>query len=89
MPTDLERTFPRPIDREVITHPGYQLADWRMGQLITCTTVELAFSLDGYQQLADDAALGRQVARWRARNPDLGALLDAEAVLDALAGGRP
>ena len=89
MPSDLERTFPRRADRELITHPGYQLADWRMGQLITCTTVELSFSLDGYQQLADDAALGRQLARWRARNPELSALLEAEAALDGLAGGRP
>jgi hypothetical protein len=88
MPTDLERTFPRRADRDVITHPDYQLADWRMGQLITCTTVELAFSLDGYPQLADDAELGRRVARWRARNPELGAILDAEAALDGLAGGR-
>ena len=89
MATDLERTFPRPTDREVITDPRYQLTDWRTGHLFTNTTVELTFDIDGYQELADDAALGRQVTRWRARNPELEAILDAEAALDALAGGRP
>jgi hypothetical protein len=86
--TELERTFPRRPDRELLTHGPYQLADWRTGHLLTCTTVELTFGIDGYQQLADDAELGRRVTRWRDRNPDLAAQLDAEAALDALAGGR-
>ena len=43
MATDLERTFPRRTDREVITHPRYQLTDWRTGHLFTNTTVELTF----------------------------------------------
>jgi hypothetical protein len=86
--SDLERTFPRRPDRDLVTNGLYQVADWRTGHLLTYTTVELTFGIDGYQQLADDAELGRRVARWRDRNPDLAAQLDAEAALDALAGDR-
>jgi hypothetical protein len=82
----LEQSFPRKPDRELIKHGLYQIVDWGTGHLLTYTTVELTFGVDGYQQLADDAALGRRVNAWRARNPQLAALLDAESTLDALAG---
>ena len=88
MATDFEVAFPRTPDRELITHPLYQVTDWRTEHLLTYPTIELTIGFDGYQQLADDAATGRDVARWRARNPQLAALLDAETTLDALAGGR-
>lgn len=88
MASDLELAFPRACDRELVTHGLYQVVDWRTGHLLTYTTVELAFGVDGYQQLADDAALARRVTRWRARNPQLAALLEAEAALDALAAER-
>jgi hypothetical protein len=86
MATALESAFPRKVDRDLITHPLYQLVDWNTEHLLTYPTVELTFGVDGYQQLADDAALGRRVARWRSRNPTLAALLEAEATLDALTG---
>lgn len=87
MSRDHELALPRAADRELPGVPEYHVVDWAMGQLITALTVELTFGVDGYQQLVDDAGLGRQVARWRRRNPQLAALLDAEAALDALAGG--
>jgi hypothetical protein len=86
--SELHRAFPRQRDRDLITHPLYQVVDWGTGQLITYTTVELTLGIDGYQVLVDDAVLGRQVSQWRARSPHLAALLDAEAALDALAGKK-
>jgi hypothetical protein len=86
MASELARAFPRAVDRSLIEHGRYQVADWRTDHLFTNTTVELTLGIDGYQQLADDAALGRDLARWRSRNPRLAELLDAEAALDALAG---
>ncbi|MFN0089088.1 MAG: hypothetical protein ACKVWR_02300 [Acidimicrobiales bacterium] len=86
MASEFELTFPRPSDRELITEPLYQVVDWRSEHLLTYPTVELSLGVDGYQQLADDAALGRRVAAWRARSPALAALLDAEQALDALRG---
>jgi hypothetical protein len=88
MASDFEVAFPRTPDRELITHAPYQVFDWRNEHLLTYPTIELSIGFDGYQQLADDAATGRDVARWRDRNPQLAALLDAETALDALAGGR-
>ena len=88
MPSEFEQAFPRKADRDLITHSLYQLIEWRSGHLLSFATVELTLQYDGYQQLADDAALGRRVSRWRARNAELAALLDAEAALDALAGER-
>jgi hypothetical protein len=84
--SELRRILPRAADHGLIEHPLYQVADWDTGHLLTYTTVELTLGIDGYQQLADDAALGRAVARWRDRNPRLAELLDAETALDALAG---
>lgn len=84
MTKDFELALPRQRDRELAKHPPYHVVDWQTGQLLTYVTVELTFGIEGYQQLADDAALGRQVTRWRARNPQLAELLDAEAALDAL-----
>src|SRR5690606_23288083 len=89
MPSDLEAAFARRCDQELITHPAYQVVDWHTGHLLTYPTVELVLGVDGYQQLADDAEIGRRLGRWRARNPRLAELLDAEEALDALAGGRP
>ncbi|MPY96377.1 MAG: hypothetical protein GEV08_25930 [Acidimicrobiia bacterium] len=89
MASDLEGAFTRGCDQELITHPAYQVVDWHTGHLLTYPTVELSFGIDGYQQLADDADIGRRIGRWRARNPKLADLLDAEATLDALAGTRP
>lgn len=84
MTTEAERAFPRRVDRELVTNPRYDVADWRTGLLITYLTVELTLGYDGFRQLADDADIGRRVARWRARNPELADLLDAELALDAL-----
>lgn len=88
MATDFEVTFPRSSDRELITHPPYHVLDWRNEHHLSYPTIELTLGLDGYQQLADDAATGRALARWRARNPELAALVDAELTLDALGGRR-
>ena len=88
MASDFEVAFPRTSDRELITHPPYHVLDWRNEHYLSFPTIELALGLDGYQQLADDAAVGRAVARWRARNPELAALLDAETALDALGDRR-
>lgn len=82
---DLERSFTRPVDRALVTHTLYQVFDWGQGHRLSFPTVELEVGFDGYQQLAEDADLGRRVTTWRARNPELAALLDAEAALDALA----
>lgn len=84
MTTEAERVFPRRVDRELVTNPRYDVADWRTGLLITYLTVELTIGYDGYRQLAEDADLGRRVTGWRARNPQLAELLDAELALDAL-----
>lgn len=86
MATELESSFPRAVDRALITHPPYHVYDWQSEHRLSFTAIELTFGFDGYQQLAEDAALGRQVSRWRARNPQLAAQLEAEAALDALAG---
>ena len=48
--------------------------------------LEITFDLDGYLERADHVALGRAVAAWRARNPELAAPIDAVTVVDALAG---
>ena len=87
MASDFEVTFPRPADRQLITHPPYHVLDWRNEHHLSYPTIELTLGLDGCRQLADDAAMGRDVTRWRARNPELAALVDAEIALDAL-GGR-
>jgi hypothetical protein len=86
MPSDFELAFPRRDDRDLVKHPLYQVVDWQTGHLLTYSTIELTLGIDGYQRLADDAALGRLVRQWRARSAQLSALLDAEAVLDALGG---
>jgi hypothetical protein len=86
--SELDTTFPREPDRELVRHRAYQVMDWATDQRITNVTVELVLGFDGYQQLADDAAIGRRIGAWRRRNPELDRLLDAEAALDALAS-RP
>ena len=83
-----EPTFLTAAERELLTHPAYGVFDWHGDHRLSYSTVEVTFGVDGYQQLAQDAALGRAVAAWRGRNPQLAALLDAEAALDALAGER-
>ena len=85
MKSQLASIFSRKVDCELITYPTYQVVDWLTEAHITNLAVNLTLGIDGYQQLADDAALGRQVARWRSRNRDLADLLDQEAALDALA----
>ncbi len=86
MASELESSFPRTVDRALITHPTYHVYDWASEHRLSFTAIEVTFGFDGYQQLAEDAGVGRQVSRWRARNPLLAAQLDAEAALDALAG---
>ncbi|MFN0027281.1 MAG: hypothetical protein ACKV2O_08890 [Acidimicrobiales bacterium] len=86
MASELESSFPRAVDRSLITQPTYHVYDWQSEHRLSFTAIEVTFGFDGYQQLAEDAALGRQVSRWRTRNPHLAAQLDAEAALDALAG---
>ncbi len=86
MASALESSFPRAVDRALITQPTYHVYDWQSEHRLSFVAIELTVGFDGYQQLAEDAALGRAVDRWRRRNPHLAALLDAEAALDALAG---
>jgi hypothetical protein len=84
MATNLETAFLTSAERALITHEPYGVFGWDTDHRLTYPTIELTLGVDGYQQLATDAALGRQVSGWRARNPHLAALLDAEAALDAL-----
>lgn len=86
MANDLDSMFTRPADRMLIGRSTYQVYDWEFAHRLSFPTIEITFGLDGYQELAEHAALGRAVTVWRARNSELAALLDAEAVLDALAG---
>jgi len=81
---DRSGTFRTEAERALLREPTYGVFDWDLDHRLTVSTVELSVSADGYQQLAGDAELGRQVHRWRARNPELAALLAAEAALDAL-----
>lgn len=85
MADELASAFTRPIDRALITHKTYQVFDWHTDHRLTYTTVELSLGVDGFQELSDDAALGRNVSAWLARNPQLADILAAEAALDALA----
>lgn len=89
----LETAFLHPAERALITHQPYGVFDWHTDHRLSCSVVELTLGVDGYQELALDAAAGRRLHRWRARNPQLAALLDAEAALDALdalgTGGAP
>ncbi|MEZ5263610.1 MAG: hypothetical protein AB7W59_25705 [Acidimicrobiia bacterium] len=86
MADDLERSFRTAAERLLLTDAGYGVFSWATEHRITYSTVELTIGVDGFRALAEDALLGRRVSRWRARNPQLAALLDAEAALDALAG---
>jgi hypothetical protein len=83
-----ETAFRTTAERALIAHGPYGVFDWHTDHRLTYPTVELTLGVDGYQQLALDAAVGRQLAAWRARNPGLAAALDAEAALDTLAGQR-
>lgn len=87
MASELETAFLTEAERTLITERAYGVFGWQLDHRITYSTVELTIGVDGYQQLALDAAAGRRIGRWRARNPELAALLDAEAALDALADG--
>ncbi|MCC6435803.1 MAG: hypothetical protein IT196_12285 [Acidimicrobiales bacterium] len=88
MGDDLETVFRTRAERAVITDDGYGVLSWHTEHRLTYATIELSVGVDGFRHLADDAALGRRVARWRDRNPQLAALLDAEEALDALAAER-
>lgn len=85
MAHNVDASFTRHADQAILTRRTYQVYDWEFAHRLSFPTIELTFGLDGYQELAEHAALGRAVTAWRTRNPELASLLDAEAVLDALA----
>lgn len=85
MASELETAFRTAAERTVVTDPTYGVFAWQLDHRLTYSTVELTVGVDGFRQLALDAAAGRRLERWRARNPELAALLDAEVALDALA----
>ncbi|MDH4144521.1 MAG: hypothetical protein OEY23_05055 [Acidimicrobiia bacterium] len=84
MSSGADSTFTRAADQALLGQATYQVYDWELGHRLSFPTVELTFGFDGFQQLADDAELGRRVRAWRERNVELAAQLDAEAALDAL-----
>ncbi len=86
--TETSSTFLTVAERELLANDAYGVFDWHRGHHLSYSTVEVTFGVDGFVQLAHEAALGRAVASWRTRSSELAALLDAEAALDALAGGR-
>ena len=86
MANNLDSSFTRHADRAILARTTYQVYDWEFAHRLSFPTIEITFGLDGYQELAEHAALGRAVTAWRARNPELAALVDAESVVDALSG---